>query len=274
MAQTVPVSLLVISLTVLLFDHAVARPIRMLDLDVSMRHAGKIVTLSSKRIPGGIYYTIWSKYKDHYTIGSVHDAGEMLVERDANATSRQVITELREDGTKYVVVSTTKNTQCAKGKTVKTKIIEEFIKRPTYFRYVKIFRVPLDVDLLTQESNHYINVELVVDWGKYKRGVANGTAPMDRPENLETLPMKFTVQEDMQDDAVIGRVTFGDYVIDDETEGLIERSVVWKKGIEDPRITVISKYAYGVEKIVNYKLGNEGFNVYTSEEKSIDLSRA
>ncbi|EKX72369.1 hypothetical protein BEWA_048360 [Theileria equi strain WA] len=177
--------------------------------------------------------------RSQYAIGDVFDGQELIIPGDPRNTSRYVLVVPRKDGAKYIRIL-----DRYKGYTGKLKAnVLEFLRYPTDLHYTKIQRIPLELDVFYQTPTDVVNAELLVNWQKHNEDVANGRATMDTPENLETIPTKFTIQERMQDEVVLGVVKYNGYIVESRTDGLLNREVTWEGGVEQPRIIILSRYA-------------------------------
>ncbi|EKX73578.1 signal peptide containing protein [Theileria equi strain WA] len=214
-----------------------------INLDIAEEPKRYIKNVLSEEFAGGIYYTMKGGYISRYVFGDVFDGPELIIPGDPNSITRSVLVVPREDGTKYVKVLT-KYVGASRRPIVK---VLEFLRYPTDLYYTKIQRAPLEFDILDLNHNHMINAKLLGDWKKHDEDVANGRATMDMPENLETLPMKFTIQGNMRDNFTIGLVKYNGYVIESRTDGLLNREVTWEGGLYRPRIIILSRYADNTE---------------------------
>ncbi|EKX73604.1 hypothetical protein BEWA_036400 [Theileria equi strain WA] len=202
------------------------------------------VTVTPSRFVGGVNYSVKRSSKYSHVIGKVSDTGRLITMGDPLAVTRYVLVISRPDNSKYVRVMSRR--KCLYGY---DNIVEEYMKRPGEEAYKKISRLPVPIDILTEESDILVKVELVVDWGTQNVNPETGM-----PVNLETLPMKFTIQEEMQDLVVLGDIKYNGLPLDNNTDGLIQRNVLWEGGLARPRVHVFSRYDDGTETEVHYKI--------------------
>ncbi|AFZ80685.1 signal peptide-containing protein [Theileria equi strain WA] len=240
----------------------------LLNVDISAKPGYYIRNFPSTEFPRGIYYSARVGNRCQHAIGNVFDGPELIIPGDPNSITRSVLVVPREDGTKYVKVLT----KYAGGPTRPVVNVLEFLRFPTNLHYVQIQRVHLDLDILDFNHNQMINAELLVNWQKHDEDVANGRAPMGIPENLETIPMKFTVQEDMQDHFTIGVVKYNGRIVESRTDGLMSRQVTWEGGVRRPRIIILSRYVDNTEIKGRYEFsGTSGWSISHSNKKYLNL---
>lgn len=189
----------------------------------------------SKEHLGGANYTIRGSYRHTHILGDVMDGKELLQHGDPRAISRYVLVHPRKDGSKYIrmIMRPRENNGT-------TRIVDEFVK-PIGLPYRPINRTPVDIDILTQENDQYIHTELIADWSLYDQH------PGIIPEDIETMPIMFSIQENVQDNVVIGVVKFGQHILEKKVDGLMERKVTWEGGLEAPTVTITSRYKDGTE---------------------------
>ncbi|EKX72184.1 hypothetical protein BEWA_046480 [Theileria equi strain WA] len=166
--------------------------------------------------------------------------------------SRYVLVYNRDDGTKYVRIATRKriarNYFCR---------IDEFIKRGTDFEYTKIERIPVTLGLPIEANNNDITVNFIPD-ERY-------------PERFNK---EYTVKDEMKDYLVIGTVMYGDMILDEKTDGLINRTVTWEGGAGRPKIVVSSRYQDGMETDIKYAFidGNlDKFYIWDARKRLMNL---
>ncbi|AFZ80020.1 signal peptide-containing protein [Theileria equi strain WA] len=194
-----------------------------INLDISGDAPEQVGSLPSVEYPGAVNYFMKRTYYFSHVMGSISDAGEIILE-DPQVTSRRVLVLTREDGTKYVKVSNRyKN---FRGRS--NRKIVEFIRRPVDFYYTQIFRAPLKLNVKTYDDDSFIKVE-----------------------NGETGKV-FTIRDELKDELVIGAVNYGEYNINHDIEGLMERTVRVVEG-RVVYIIIVSKYVNGIEFEMKYK---------------------
>ncbi|AFZ81004.1 signal peptide-containing protein [Theileria equi strain WA] len=194
-----------------------------INLDISGDVPEQVGCLPSAEYPGAVNYFMKRTYYFSHVIGSISDSGEIILE-DPQVTSRRVFVLTREDGTKYVKVSNRyKNFRGSSNRK-----IEEFIRKPVYLYYSQIFRAPLELNVKTYDGDGFVKVD-------------NGEAVK-----------VFTIQDELKDELVIGAVNYGEYVIDHDIEGLMERTVKVVQG-RVVYIIIVSKHVNGREFEVKYK---------------------
>ncbi|AFZ80025.1 hypothetical protein BEWA_028750 [Theileria equi strain WA] len=154
----------------------------------------------------------------------------MIIPGDPRVMSRYVLAWLKNDKSKYVRVISRYRT-CGNFFTN----IQEFIKRPSDTSYSHVARTPLLLNVLSQETDEYINVVDVVGDEYYSPGVR-----------------EFTVQSEKMDEVIIGEVRYGRYIINSRVEDLIFRKVTLEGGSYNPRITITSRYNDGMDITTSY----------------------
>ncbi|EKX72004.1 signal peptide containing protein [Theileria equi strain WA] len=219
----------------------------LLDLDISGGKQNYITVSMSKNFQNGINYSINKSVSHQFALGNILDNGELVFPGDPTVMNRHVLLVPREDGTNYLRIIT----RYKEHGSYRTSI-HEFVRTPSDLHYNQISRNPFDIDILNHDSDEFVSAEILVNWQKHNEGVANGRATMDTPEDLETMPMKFTIQKNMQDKLFIGRVFFNGKIVDDKTDGLLSRDVTWEGGLDMPRIIILSRYNDGTRLLIRY----------------------
>ncbi|AFZ79459.1 signal peptide-containing protein [Theileria equi strain WA] len=221
-----------------------------IELDLSDELPDKVKIIPSVKFSGGSNYLVMKKHRSTHTIGAVVDKENLLVNSSEENMGRYVLVVPIGDGSRYVRVVTRSRT----GSNYFTAV-DEFIKGPSNFGYSRVSRISLDLDILTQQSSNLISIDVFPD-----------------PYSPQSVTAKFTVNKEMMHQAVIGRVKYGKYVVNDGVEGLIERSVTWEGGPDDPRITILSLYKDGMYYEIRYVFEtepDEGFHNYSDKIRLI-----
>ncbi|EKX73535.1 signal peptide containing protein [Theileria equi strain WA] len=201
----------------------------LVELNLSRPLSMFIRTLLPPDMPDALEYVIKTPFKHSHRIGAVVDAGHLVVDADVSSSSRSVLVKIRDDGSKYIKVTTTKVDS------PNTATIEEFVKSQSNPNYRKLSRVLYDVDLLLKKGNGILKVIKFLRSGS----------------------LRYTVQKNMRDDFTIGLVTFGKHIVDDNVSGLVYRDVIWEGGMTDPQITIRSQYRDGSEVEIKYEFEND-----------------
>ncbi|EKX72230.1 signal peptide containing protein [Theileria equi strain WA] len=249
-------------------------------VDVNIReHRITYVTVSpSVRFFGGVNYNIQRGCRHTHIIGDILDGDKLIISGDSTAVSRYLLTIEREDNTKYIRVITRRKL----GRKHSSQV-HEFIKEHNDIKFYKVFRIPLQLDILSQQTDKFVNADVVVDWEPKKSLVecyTDGQVPEEEtekigiPRDLDILPVKFTVKDDMQDDYVISTVKYGRVILDTGSDTLISREVSWEGGIDDPYIQIVSRYNNWTQSVVKYKyIGGEydRFYIYKKKINQLDL---
>ncbi|AFZ79982.1 hypothetical protein BEWA_028310 [Theileria equi strain WA] len=240
-----------------------------IDINLSGQRPARITTIPSAKFFGGINYIIQHSRRHTHILGAVYDKEELIIEGSPMSVSRYVLHVIREDDSRYLRIITRNRSTGAHVSTV-----NEYVKGHGDSGYRRLNRIPMDIDLLSQESSQYICVDFVTDW-KTIDGNIESLRDLDGiPENLELIPMRYRIQKEVQDDFVLGRVKYGQYLVEDLTEGLISKEIIWEGGIEHPRIMTISRYTNWSEVVINYRFISgefDKFYVRDSKRTFIDL---
>ncbi|EKX72452.1 signal peptide containing protein [Theileria equi strain WA] len=234
----------------------------LIDVDISGQESDRIDVLPSEEVPEGIVYSVRPGSKHSHIIGKVTDAGELIIDGSKGYMTRFVQVVPREDGVKYVKVLTryrdgTKYSNC----------ISEFLKRPGELKYNEIRRRTTDLDVMLQKGTDTINAELVLP-----SEVANGEIEQVL-ENLDLWPIRFTIKENMQDELVIGKVSYGSQLLESGLQGLIYRQVTWEGGLNSPLITIESRYEDGTLVERRYILERESLALWNTRKDVVNTLR-
>ncbi|AFZ80055.1 signal peptide-containing protein [Theileria equi strain WA] len=222
-------------------------------LDISGHVPARIRALSSTEFPGGIHYTAIHGCSNTHIVGTVSDAGEHIIGSDPDAMSRYVLVVYKEDGSKYVRVTTRyrRNSHI-----FQTKIME-FKTIPLDPHYAQVHRLSVELNIMDNTHNRYIKVETVDD-------------PNGRPSNIK----KFTIKKNVFDQVIIGVVRYGKHQIDDKTFGLVSKKVIWNGNTDYPKISIESLHKNGSQYKIDYVPCEEltkGFCIAKMEKRLLNL---
>ncbi|AFZ79852.1 signal peptide-containing protein [Theileria equi strain WA] len=260
--------LFILFITVILQKYATAAPSRyseffnertLIDIDVSGSPPNRIKVTPSMDFPGGLHYTIQSNSRHTHCIGTVTDLGCVVLEGDKKITSRNILIVPKEDDAMYVrVISIKKN---KKGGSIAR--VREFFRKKENLAYIEIFREYIELNAMEQECSQYINARILFEYWDHSM----------TPEDLYILPVKYSVKPEFDLKVTIGMVRFGEYIVDDRVDGLLNREVIWEGGLDHPRIRVLSQYANGMEFDRVYTFSSElnKFVSRSTKRKSLTL---
>lgn len=225
-------------------------------LDISWTCPKKVHIFPSMEFPGGKNYAIRPNARANNVIGNIADNGQFILVGDERSVSRYVFVLVREDGVKYVRI-TTRYRICSEN--VFSTRIDEFLKAHENGRYDRVFRTPIFTDIKTQETDKFIRVDIILE--------RNGRLP----------PIKsFAVQQEMAYDITIGVVQYDDQMLEERVDGLMSRKVIWEGGEDYPNITILSRYTDGTEIESTYRFprgkSNE-FHCIQSKRRCVFISK-
>ncbi|EKX74148.1 signal peptide containing protein [Theileria equi strain WA] len=177
------------------------------------------VVYQSRSFPNHYYYGIKPEYDAEYRIGAIKDGQEVIIEDDERSVGRTFMVDTTERANKglgifkYVDVSTVYKTESGDLE----HDIREFLKMSQHLPYREIDRHPVEVDVSRQDGTLIVK-RLVKDDGE----------------------ILYFISRDLDNAAVIGRVKYGRYIVDDRTDGLVYRFVVLTENAGDRPITITS----------------------------------
>ncbi|EKX73021.1 signal peptide containing protein [Theileria equi strain WA] len=227
-------------------------------IDLSGGRSARIEATPSKIYPGGVIYAVQMSSKHTHVIGDVFNKRELILPAYPTALSRSILIIPR-DRESYIRIITRRM-----GRGNLFSRIDEFSRLPNG-SYGKIYRRPIEINLQYQEPDDNINVDMKID-PKYKIGGI--------PEDLETLPIRYSVKPEVDLKVTIGVIRFGDHIVDDKVGWLLNREVIWEGGVINPEITVTSIYSNERQVRIKYGLKSEleGFHIIHEENVFLNLS--
>ncbi|AFZ79876.1 hypothetical protein BEWA_027250 [Theileria equi strain WA] len=182
----------------------------------------------------------------------VFDVGTLIDSVDQESMSKYVLTLPGPDNSMFVRISNRYRRRLG-GFTSK---IREFIRKPGRRSYERVEKRYIDLEILAQAAHEYIKVELFIpredDPGEGTSSQAEGTVLGSRiwedggtgPRFLSTL---YSIKTEMLPYFSIGVIKYGGYILEDDTENLLEKDVLWEGRAGAPRITVTALYSDGIE---------------------------
>ncbi|EKX73677.1 hypothetical protein BEWA_037130 [Theileria equi strain WA] len=209
-----------------------------INLDIAKEIPYEIKVIMSEKTARGFYYYMKRSIITAYRIGDVLFDGKLLCPGNSMDFDRFVFSVTLPRRRKYIrIVSKTRL-----GNSSERKIVE-FITEPFSLTFHEVVRKPVEIDILTQMDTEVINVD----------------------EEVSSRTVKFSVREDFEHQATIGVVRYGASVLNRKVRGLIYRSVVWKGGVINPHITIISKYNDGTTIETNYSFEDDDFVLHSKK---------
>lgn len=236
-------------------------------VNLSGPRPGRVRIIPSERYTDGVNCTITGNSVHTHILGDVMDGEELLCRGDPRAISRYVLVHPRKDGSKYVRVTT--KPRDGRGP---IRRIKEFVRGPIDFYYRPINRTPLELDIPNQGIDRYINMKLVVNWEK-DEDVDHREVEREVQKDPEMVSIKFTIRENEWVNYAIGIVKYGEQILEDKVDGLMERCVIWHGGPEKPTITIHSRYINGTqtEKVYKFNVSLGKFTQYSVNARLFSL---
>ncbi|EKX73518.1 hypothetical protein BEWA_035540 [Theileria equi strain WA] len=190
------------------------RPLKTsLDLDLSAPLPEQVTTISLNDYDRAHLYTIKPEYANEYKIGKVVDGSILVSEDHLKIIERKVFFASNSDNVKCVEIV---NAYINNENNI-AKDLEEFEMLPSDEIYHPVIRIPIELNLFQTTSTKFIHVETIM-------------------ENVR----HYSVQQYLKYDVVIGKVKYGEYILDDAVEGVLQKRVVFSKSEEEYSIEIIS----------------------------------
>ncbi|EKX73366.1 signal peptide containing protein [Theileria equi strain WA] len=206
-------------------------------LDISKGIPKEVAATLSVGLPISFTYIIKPGYRRTHRIGKIADDDEVIIEDNEMNSNRFAFYFGTDSGREYIRVFNV--ISLSSGSIIH---IDEFSRETTDLVYKRIFRKPVDLDLLSQNYNELINVSVLSD-----------------TNHTEGITGCFTIKPEASLSAIIGAVSYGGYTIEDRVDGLIYRKVIWEGGLNNPKITIISRYNDSSETKQTFVRGEQGF---------------
>lgn len=194
-------------------------------LDINKEMPEEIKIYASEAFRNGVYYFIKRSIAAAYRIGDVTCGEKMIYPGDVSDFDRFVfVADLPNDQRYLRVVCKTRNRSGIERRVV------EFLANPDSCEFTRIKREPVEIDLLIQDNTEVIEVE----------------------EDPRTMTKRFSIRGEAVYKYTLGIVRYGIHTLNRKIQNLTGRIIVWTGGMEDPKITVISRYADGIKTEIKY----------------------
>ncbi|AFZ80982.1 signal peptide-containing protein [Theileria equi strain WA] len=234
----------------------------LIDLNISGSRTARIEVIPSMKFPCGTNYTVRRNARHTHIIGNVRDNDELIISGDPTAMSRYVLNVRGERGFRYVKVITRYRVACSY-----TTHIKEFWRESINDMYKDVQREPMTLNILEQTGDEYISARLIaLENPQEEEDAESLSSPLH-------VPAVYDIRPQYRLHYFIGMVKYGEYTVDNQIQGLVERRVIWEGRLGDPKITVISLYKDGDETEAVYKFGftEDQFKLLDYKRKFIEL---